>query len=62
MTPPPDNQSAISLGLANLFATMERLKEAERQDRKAHEDAKLEKIQKRGGLWWHDPEPRNPPA
>ena len=57
MTPQPQN---ISLGLANLFATMERLKEAERQDRKTKEDAKLEKIQKRGGLWWNDYEPRNP--
>lgn len=49
----------ISLGLANLFNTMERLKEAERQDRKAKEDAKLEKIQKRGGPWWGDSEPCN---
>lgn len=57
MTPQPQN---VSLGLANLFATMERLKEAERQDRRAREDAKLEKIQKRGGLWWQDSEPRNP--
>jgi len=57
MTPQPQNTDHEFL--ANLFATMERLKEAERQDRKIKEDAKLEKIQKRGGLWWGDSEPRN---
>ncbi len=56
MTPQPQN---ISLGLANLFSTMERLKEAERQDRKTKEDAKLEKIQKRGGPWWSKQEDNN---
>lgn len=56
MTPQPQN---ISLGLANLFSTMERLKEAERQDRKTKEDVKLEKIQKRGGPWWSKQEDNN---
>ncbi len=59
MTPPPDHQVNTALGLANLFSVMERLKEAERQDRKAGEDAKLAQIQKRGELWWHKKEDQN---
>jgi len=57
MTPQPQNTNPEFL--ASLFSTMERLKDAERQDRKTKEDAKLEKIQKRGGPRWGNSEPRN---
>lgn len=61
MTQPPDHRPDIAIGLANLFSVMDRLQEAERQDRKAREDAKLAKAEKHGGLWWQDREPSNPP-
>ncbi len=46
-----------SVALRHLFATMDRLREAETQARKEREDAKLETMQKRGVMpWWIEKE------
>jgi hypothetical protein len=54
MTAPPPPDTRTTLGLAHLFATIERLKEDERQARKVKEDTKLTALRAKKPLWWED--------
>jgi hypothetical protein len=44
----------INPSLDRLFATIEKRKEAKRNERQRAEDRKLEQLTRRKALWWQD--------